>query len=365
MTPWKQFLEKNYFDLGNPASFVGPQKLYRYSKEEGYFDVTKNQVATWLKNKDAYSLHRQSRKPKRHSRVVVEGIDSQWDVDLMDVGSLAKKNDGIKFLLVAIDVFSKYLFVRPLKNKTGKEVEAALEDIFRKGRKPKKCRFDQGKEFSNKQVQGLLKDEKIEFYTSQNETKANFAERVIKTLKKMIYRYITHYDKEKYIDHLEELVRSYNYSYHRTIGMPPARVGRSNERSVWWYSYWPEKDENFRLKPYKFKVGDNVRVTHTKTLFDREYDFKWTGEIFKIRARYKRDGINVYRLKDFLDKDIKGSFYEAELQKVEQSDENRKWKISKVLKTRKTKSRKEHLVRWLHWPKKFDSWVADKDLKSL
>ena len=138
-------MEKNYFDLGNPASFAGPQKLYLYLKEEGNFDVTKNQVATWLKNKDAYSLHRQSRKPKRRSRVVVEGIDSQWDIDLMDVGSLTKKNDGIKFLLVAIDIFSKYLFVRPLKNKTGKEVKAALEDIFRKGRKPKKCRFDQGK----------------------------------------------------------------------------------------------------------------------------------------------------------------------------------------------------------------------------
>ena len=73
----------------------------------------------------------------------------------------------------------------------------------------------------------------------------------------------------------------------------------------------------------------------------------------------------MYRLKDFLDEDIKGSFYEAELHKVEQSDENRKWKIIKVLKTRKTKGRKEHLVRWLHWPKKFDSWAADKDLKSL
>ena len=147
---------------------------------------------------------------------MVEGIDSQWDIDLMDVGSLAKKNDRVKFLLVAINVFSKYLFVRHLKTKTGKEVKAALEDIFQKGRKPKKCRFDQGKEFSNEQVQVLLKDEKIEFYTSQNETKANFAERVIKTLKKMISRYIAHYDDEKYIDHLEELVRSYNYSYHKT-----------------------------------------------------------------------------------------------------------------------------------------------------
>ena len=220
---WKQFLEKDYFDLGNPASFAGPQRLYRYLKREGNFDVRYRDVVDWLKSKDAYSLHRQTRKPKRRSRVVVEGIDSQWDIDLMDVASLAKKNDGVKFLLVAINVFSKYLFVRPLKTKMVKEVKAALEDIFRKGHKPKKCCFDQGKEFSNKQVQGLLKDEKIEFYMSQSETKANFAERVIKTLKKMIYRYIAHYDDKKYIDDLEEFVQSYNYSYHTTIGMPLRR----------------------------------------------------------------------------------------------------------------------------------------------
>ena len=77
---------------------------------------------------------------------------------LANVIRLGKKNDRVKFLLVAIDVFSKYLFVRPLKTKIGKKVKAALEDIFRNSRKHKKCRFDQGKEFSNKQVQGLLKD---------------------------------------------------------------------------------------------------------------------------------------------------------------------------------------------------------------
>ena len=134
--------------------------------------------------------------------------------------------------------------------------------------------------------------------------------------------------------------------------MPPAKVGKNNGRSIWWYSYWPRNGENFCLKPYKFKVGHNVRVPYSKGIFDREYDFKWSGEIFKVKAHYKRDRINVYRLKDFLDEDIKGSFYEAELQKVEENDENRRWKVSKVLKTRKTKGRKEHLVRWFHWPPK-------------
>ena len=188
-------------------------------------------MVDWLKDNETYSLHQQAHKPKKRSRVVVEGIDTQWDIDLMDMGPLAKQNDGVKFLLIAIDVFSRYLFVRPLKTKTGKEVKAALESIFEEGRQPEICRFDQGKEFSNKTVEDLLRQKNIAFFTTQNETKANYAERVIKTLKKRIYRYITHTDKERYIDKLQDFVRSYNSTYHRSIGMPPASVGQRTPRS--------------------------------------------------------------------------------------------------------------------------------------
>ena len=364
MKPWETFLEETYFDPKKPASFAGPQKLYRNLKENGYQGVKYKEVSAWLRDRESYDLHQRASKPKKRSRVVVEGIDSQWDIDLMDVGSLAKKNDGVKFLLIVIDVFSKYLFARALTSKSGKEVRGALESIFAEGRKPKVCRFDQGREFSNRSVEDLLKSESVRFFTTQNETKANFAERMIKTLKKAIYRYITHTDKERYIDKLQDFVNSYNHSYHRTIGMPPASVNNGNERSVWWYTYWPKADENFEIRPYKFELGDRVRVSYLGRTFEREYDFKWSGEIFQVRARYRRDGINVYRLKDYLEEDIKGSFYEAELKKIK-VPEDKAWKISKVLKTHKRKGKKEHLVRWLHWPKKFDSWVSDKELKSL
>ena len=333
-------------------------------KQQGFGEVKLKEVKGWLQDQESYDLHQQARKPKKRSRVVVEGIDSQWDLDLMDVGSLSKKNDGVKFLLIAIDVFSKYLFVEALTSKTGKEVRRALVNIFGEGRKPKACRFDLGREFTNRSVEELLRAESIEFFTTQNETKANFAERIIKNLKKAIYRYITHTDNERYIDKLQDFVKSYNYSYHRTIGMPPASVNRRNERSVWWYTYWPKSNENFEIRPYKFDLGDRVRVSYLGRTFEREYDFKWSGEIFQIRARYRRDGINVDRLRDYLQEDIKGSFYEAELKRVK-VPEGKAWKISKVLKTRKRKGTKEHLVRWLHWPKKFDSWVSDKELKSL
>ena len=365
MTSWETLLKENYFAPNKTASYSGPSKVIPFLKKNGYTNVTYKEVANWLKDNEAYSLHQKALKPKKLSKVVVEGTDSQWDIDLMEIGSLAKKNDGFKFILIAIDVFSKYLFARALRSKKAAEVKEALENILQEEkRKPKICRFDNGKEFSNRIVEGLLKDNDIAFYTTQNETKANFAERVIKTIKKKIYRYITEKDDERFIDKLQDFVKSYNSTYHRTIGMPPASVGKKNERSVWWYSYWPKKGEDFRLKPFKFEVGDYVRISSLRRTFDREYDFKWSGEIFIVTARFRRDGINVYRLKDFQDENIKGSFYEAEIKK-QKIEKDKAWKISKVLKTRRRRGKKEHLVRWLHWPKKFDSWVSEKELKSL
>ena len=157
MKAWEQFLKENYFDPKKPASYSGPIKIFRYLKSNGYEDVSYKDVVNWLKDQEVYSLHQGANKPKKRSRIVVEGIDSQWDIDLMDVGSLAKKNEGVKFLLTAIDLFSKYLFVRALKSKKADVVKSALESIFKKGGKRKICRFDQGKEFSNKAVEVLLK----------------------------------------------------------------------------------------------------------------------------------------------------------------------------------------------------------------
>ena len=115
--------------------------------------VLLSDIVNWLKDREAYCLHEQARKPKKHGRVVIKGIDCQWDIDLMDVGSLPKKNDGVKFLLVAVDVFSKYFFVSPLKTKTGKEVKTALHEAFEKGRKEKGVVLTKGR---NSPINGYI-----------------------------------------------------------------------------------------------------------------------------------------------------------------------------------------------------------------
>ena len=183
---WRDYLKKIYFDPKEPGSFSGPIKLLRRVRKEGRYDLSLKNIKEWLKEQDTYTLHRTRRQPKKRNRVYVEGIDSQWDIDLMDMAQFASSNRGIKYILLTVDIFSKYVYLRPLKNKTGKAIEVALQDILSKGRVPKTVRSDKGKEFTNRVVEKFFKQRGIHYFTTQNETKANYAERAIKTIKNSI-----------------------------------------------------------------------------------------------------------------------------------------------------------------------------------
>jgi hypothetical protein len=132
-----KILKNEYYGLKLSGSYFGPEKLYQSLKMRG-IDISHYQVRKWLKNQDDYSLQRPARRPRKRARVVVSSIDNQWDADLADMSSLSRFNGGIKYLLVVIDIFSRFLCVRPLKNKTGKEVVTGFESILESGRKCKK-----------------------------------------------------------------------------------------------------------------------------------------------------------------------------------------------------------------------------------
>lgn len=147
MATWKEHLESIYFDLDSPISYAGPTKIYKYLKKEGKYNVGLHAIRKWLQDVDAYSLQRPVRYKFKTRRVISQGIDFLWDVDLADVSNLAKHNDGVRYLLVAIDVFSRYLWVEPLKNKFQQTIIDALRKIFKTGRIPKKLRTDKGSEW--------------------------------------------------------------------------------------------------------------------------------------------------------------------------------------------------------------------------
>lgn len=255
------------------------------------------------------------------------------------------------------------------ENKTGAELVKALNVILRHGRQPQTVRTDKGRDFKNRDVSKFLKSQNIHHLVAQNETKANYAERVIKTIRHKLFRYILKTSTRRYIDQLQDTVYSYNHTLHRSLGQKPVSVNKTNESESRLQQYMlRQKGQKKRIKKevtkkrYKFKIGQTVRISHVRTVFDREYSQKWTGELFKIKSRYKREDLNVYTLEAWDGETIEGTFYEPELQAVN-VDENTEYRVEKVLQKRRSRGQKEVLVRWLHWPKKFDSWIPEADVK--
>ena len=144
--------------------------------------------------------------------------DNIWGVDLADVQLISKYNKGIKYSLCVIDLFSKYAWVVPLKNKKGVSIGNAFQSILDNSkRKPNKIWVDQGSEFYNNVFKKWLKDNNIEMDSTYNEGKSVVAERFIRTLKNKIYKHMTAISKNVYFDVLDDIFDKYNNTYHKTI----------------------------------------------------------------------------------------------------------------------------------------------------
>ena len=176
------FLPDYYFDTKSPVAFTSPLALYRETKK-GYPSLTFRQVKTWSQSKDTYTLHKPVRYNFPRNRVIVTEIGGQWQADLVDISSLARFNKGFKFLLTCIDLFSKFAWVVPLKNKTGESLVNGFQSILDLGRSPEKPQTDKGTEFLNRNFQSFLKEKNIHSFTTNSELKASVVERFNRTLK--------------------------------------------------------------------------------------------------------------------------------------------------------------------------------------
>ena len=225
----------------------------------------------------------------------------------------SKTNKHYKYLLVVIDIFSKYLWVKPLKNKTGVEVTNAFREIVKSFlRKPQKLWTDKGVEYKNRIFKNYLKEEGIELYHTENEEKSCIAERVNRTLKEKISKYFTTYNTTKYYDVLDRIVNEYNNTFHNTIKMTPIEGSKKdNEAAIYQRVFTEEVCEK---KP-KFKVNDRVRITRYKKHFEKGYTTNWTSEIFLIDKVLQTNPF-TYEIKDQNNEKIQGSFYEFELLKT-------------------------------------------------
>ena len=173
-------------------------------------------------------------------KVLSQFKDNIWGVDLADMQSLSRKNKGIKYLLCAIDLYSNYAFVIPLKDKKGISIANAVNKIIKQSnRKPNKIWVDQGGEFYNNVFEKWLSDNDINMYSTYNEGKSVVAERFIRTLKNKLYKHMTATGKNVYYDVLDDIVNKYNNTKHSTIKMKPIDVKNIDEHN--------EKDSRYKV----------------------------------------------------------------------------------------------------------------------
>ena len=196
--------------------------------------------------------------------------------------SLSKYNKGIKYLLCAIDFFSKYAWVVPIKDKKGTSIVNAFKKIISKEKKPNKIWVDQGNESYNKSFKGFLKVNNTEMYSTYNEGKFVVAERFIRALKDKILNHMTAISKNVYFNVLDDIVDKYNNTVHRTIKMKPIDVTDDS---------YVEYNKDSNKKDPKFKVGDHVRISINKNIFAEGYIPNWSEEAFvisKIKIQFLR-----------------------------------------------------------------------------
>ena len=175
-----------------------------------------------------------------------------WGVDLSDMQLISKYNKSIRYLLCAIDFFSKYAFVFSLKDKKGITIANVFQSILDNSeRKPNKIWTDQGSELYNTHFKKWLKDNNIDMYSTHNEGKCIVAERFIRTLKNKIYKHTTANSENMYFNVLNDIVDEYNNTYHKSIKTKPIDVKSDS---------FAENNEEFNEKDPKFNLGDHVRI---------------------------------------------------------------------------------------------------------
>lgn len=302
-------------------------------------------------------LHKPARRNYPRRKFDVRGLDETWQADLVEMIPYARENNDHKYMLTVIDVFSKFAWAVPIKQKTGKDVTAAMNSVLRQGRIPKNLQTDRGKEFYNSNFQNLMKQFKINLYSTYSNLKASICERFNRTLKNRMWIQFSLRGNYKWLDILPTLMEAYNNTKHRTIGVKPSEVTSANEAQIlkrFSSSSSSIKAKSLEKKKPKFKLNDKVRVSKIKEAFEKGYTPNWSTEIFTIAKVCKTKPI-TYHLKDYKDQPVQGGFYEEELSKVKYPDV---YLIEKVIKRRGN----QIYVKWLGFDDSHNTWINKSEM---
>ena len=230
-----------------------------------------------------------------------------WCMDLAYVDKLAKKNNCGKYLLVRQDLLDRTLNAKGMKTIDSQETVKAFSSMIKKKNGPKKIWVDKGTDYSGA-FKKFCAAEGIQVYSTMSETKAVFAERTIRSLKNILYRYMEDFGY-KYIQKLPQFISTLNSRRNSSIDLRPNTVKNCDFMSVLYSKPLRE------FKKPTFKIGDRVRISKYDLPFRKGYKPQFTREVFEIVAIATRKP-PTYTIKDEQGEVIQGKFYQKELIKV-------------------------------------------------
>lgn len=304
-----------------------------------------------VKNQIVKEIHKQARRNFKRRKVILRSLNDLFQADLVEMIPYARENNNYKYILIVINCFSKFVWAFPLKNKSAPEIKEAMEKVFLK-QTPVNLHSDRGKEFFNSTFEKLVKKYNVNHYSTFSDKKASIVERVNRTLKNIMWKEFNLQGTYKWVNILPKIIKKYNNTKHRTIKMKPSEVKQEHERKLLDTVY--NRKEIANLHDVKFKLGDHVRVSKYRGVFDKKYTPNWSTEIFTIKKIQLTNPI-TYLIKDVHGEDILGGFYREELQKVKHSDA---YLVEKILKRKGDKV----YVKWLGFDTSYNSWIHKNDV---
>lgn len=356
----EQNIINNYRNPEHPTAFSAPGAVAKF------YNISKKRARKILESIDSYVLHREYKRPRKFNPYFIYEPRDLVQGDLIEIRTISAENDGTNYLLLLIDIFTRKIWVFPLKDKQAATMKTAIDTWLQSLRvKPKVLSTDGGREFWNNQVKTLLQRHGVELQLAVGTSKAAYAERANKTLQILIYKYLTDRESTRYIDVLNKLVDSYNNRGHRSLEYytPNEAEQAQNTRSI--REIAMKRFDKIKKKSPKLKVGQMVRIkTEAKQIVSsrRAYAEQFHGEYYIITRINDRLPIPLYFIKSMdTDQDIKGSFYKEELQPIEGDT----FKIEQVLRWRGRGRNRQGLVRWKYFGPRWDQWIPAANIQNV
>ena len=260
----------------NPEyGLTGIEDLYNKLKSQG---ITKTQIKNFLNKQESYQLHKKPRRIHHYFPVHSSHPNELMQIDLADFSDISGSNNGVKYLLSCIDVFSRKGYMIPLHNKNTSTIIAAMKELF-KHVIPENIMSDRGSEFISREFKTLMKNNNVNTIYSnvKDYNREGVVNRFIETIRARINKYLTAYNTSKYIDVLPKIVKNYNDSYQSGIEGIPNKPDSGHILQLLTDRYMKAYEEEV-----KYHKDDRVRYVINTETFQKGSLPRWSKTIHTI-----------------------------------------------------------------------------------